>query len=104
MEPVFAEFTLQHEAKRPFAADAESVVSLTTIGFLHVPGSQVTHHVHLATLQKLESGHLHNSQASLQIPARLGWGENRSTEPLKGAIKTLGYCYRTLFPIKHKSH
>ena len=50
MEPVFAEFTLQHEAKRPFAADAESVVSLTTVGFLHVPGSQVTHHVHLATL------------------------------------------------------
>ena len=64
VKPVFAQFTLQHEAKRPFATDAESVVSLAAIGFFHVPGTQVTHHVHLTTLQKLEGGHLQDNQPS----------------------------------------
>ena len=60
MKPVSAQFTLQHEARGAPSADAEFhlLALLLQTMFLHIPGAQFSHTLHLRHFRLLKRVHL----------------------------------------------
>ena len=58
MEPVLAEFTLQHEARGALAANTEPGVHALVTDLLHVTDPKIHHRLRFLLLRQLERCHL----------------------------------------------